>query len=286
MKHLSIIIINYNTFELTSNCIRSIYEKLVDVDFEVVLVDNNSTQRNADDFLIEFPQINLIKNPINNGFAGGNNLGISKSKGQYILLLNSDTELLNNAPKLTLDYLITNPDIGIISAKLLNPDGTYQYNCRRFRGISWELLEIFRIEKWINPQKYGQRMLHHYFDGSKSLHCDWVFGAYMMFDRSILEKLPNNKLDERYFMYGEDTLWCLQFSKLGYKTFFLVDALVMHIHKGSANKSKIINIIKTTIKHNLDMSYILYPNFFLRTIFQFIYLSKQIPVYLWKRWKG
>jgi Predicted glycosyltransferases len=140
---LSIIIINYNTFQLTCNCIRSIKEKVHDLTYEIILVDNDSSECDPNNFLKQFPDIKLISSAENTGFTGGNNIGISKAAGEYILLLNSDTELINNAPKICYDYMQQHPETGITTAQLSYPDGKLQYNCRRFRTISWELLEVF-----------------------------------------------------------------------------------------------------------------------------------------------
>ena len=104
---ISVVIINYNTFELTSNCLRSIYRHTSEIEFEIVLVDNDSSECSPDLFLSEFPDIELVKSPINGGFAKGNNLGVERAKGRYIALLNSDTELLNNALKIVVDYFST-----------------------------------------------------------------------------------------------------------------------------------------------------------------------------------
>ena len=139
---VSIVIVNFNTFELTSNCIRSIYDKVSGLDVEIILVDNASHERNPDDFHNIFPEIILIKSEQNLGFAKGNNLGIAQAKGEYILLLNSDCELLNNAPLLSYDYMKKNNSCGLSTVQLQYPNGKLQYNCRRFRTISWELLEV------------------------------------------------------------------------------------------------------------------------------------------------
>ena len=120
---LSIIIINYNTFALTCNCIASIKEKLVGVDYEIILVDNASVECDANLFVDKFPFINLIKSPVNTGFTGGNNMGVAAAGGEYLLLLNSDTELINNAPKICLDHLQLHKEVGIATCQFLYPDG-------------------------------------------------------------------------------------------------------------------------------------------------------------------
>jgi GT2 family glycosyltransferase len=257
---LSIIVINYNTYQLTCNCIRSVKEKTEGLEYEIVLVDNASTERDANDFKKEFQDINLIANPVNSGFAGGNNLGISSAKGEYILLLNSDTELINNAPLICYDYMQANSQVGMTTAQLTYPDGRIQYNCRRFRTISWELLEILPFYKLLSKQKAEERMLHHYFDHQRMVECDWVWGAFMFFPKKILSQLPAKKLPDDFFMYSEDVLWCWEFKHLGFKIHFLPDAKVMHVHKGSSSKDKLIQIRKTSNKNHVRFMKKIYPD--------------------------
>jgi GT2 family glycosyltransferase len=277
--HLSIIIINYNTFQLTCNCIASLQEKLLDVDYEIILVDNASVECNADLFKEKFPLINLIKSPTNTGFTGGNNLGVAAAKGKYLLLLNSDTELINNAPKISLDYLQANPNVGMVTCQLRYPDGRVQYNCRKFRTIGWELLEIFPLYKLLPKEKREALMLHHYFDHQRFANCDWVWGAYMLFPASIVQQLPQKKLSDLFFMYCEDTLWCWDFKQLGYEIHFLPQAKVMHIHKGSVSKDKWIKIRTTSITNHAAFMKKFYPNW-RWYIFAAIYFTKQYAA-LW-----
>jgi GT2 family glycosyltransferase len=257
---LSIIIINYNTFRLTCNCIRSIKEKLTGLIYEIVLVDNASVECNPDLFLEQFPDILLVKSAVNTGFTGGNNLGIEKSTGSYLLLLNSDTELINNAPGICYNYITQHPEVGMVTCQLLYPDGRVQHNCRRFRTISWELLEVFPLYLFLPKKKREALMLHHYFDHQSFADCDWVWGTFMLFPRSILNQLPRQKLPDDFFMYCEDTLWCWEFKKLGYKIHFLPEGRVMHIHKGSASKDKLLQIRLTGIKNHAKLMKKFYPD--------------------------
>ena len=264
---LSIIIINYNTFALTCNCIQSIYDKLTDVEFEIVLVDNASKECDPYLFKDKFPDINLIINP-------ENNTGIEHSKGEYLLLLNSDTELINNAPKICLDYLLQHKEVGMVTCQLLYPDGKIQYNTRRFRTISWELLEVFSFYKLMPKQKREHLMLHHYFDHQSFAEVDWVWGAFMLFPRSIINQLPEKKLSDDFFMYCEDVLWCWDFKQLGYRIHFLPQAKVMHVHRGSVSKDKWINVRKTSIRNHAKFIKKFYPDF-RWYIFAAIYYTKQ-----------
>ena len=276
---LSIIIINYNTFKLTCRCIASIHEKLMEVDYEIVLVDNASVECDPNLFKKRFPGIKLIISPTNTGFAGGNNLGIMQATGDYILLLNSDTELLNNAPKICMDHLLTNNDTGIVTCQLIYPDGTIQFNCRRFRTIKWELLEIFPLYKLIPKAKREALMLHRYFDHQSFANCDWVWGTFMLFSKSIVQQLPDRKLPEDFFMYCEDVLWCWHFKQLGYRVHFLPEAKVMHIHKGSADKDKLKKMRLISIKNHGKFMKKFYPDF-RWYIFAAIYYTKQYSALL------
>ncbi len=271
---LSIIVINYNTFALTCNCIQSIYDKLVDVEYEIVLVDNASVECDPHLFTKKFPGINLVVSAVNSGFTGGNNLGVDNAKGDYLLLLNSDTELINNAPKICLDHLLQHKQVGMATCQLLYPDGRIQHNCRRFRTISWELLEIFPLYKLLTKAKREALMLHHYFDHKSFADCDWVWGAFMLFPKSIIQQLPKKQLSDDFFMYCEDTLWCWDFKQLGYKIHFLPEAKVMHVHKGSVSKDKWLKIRTTSIRNHAQFMKKFYPDF-RWYIFAAIYYTKQ-----------
>lgn len=249
---VSIIIINYNTFRMTSDCIRSIYQHTNAIPFEIILVDNASTEKNPKDFLQEFPELILIESKTNSGFAGGNNLGIAASKGEFILLLNSDTLLTEDSISKTVSYLKDHPQVGVVGCRQIFPDGQVQFSARRFRTISWELLDLFRFI--IYSMSYQQRsrlMLGQFFHHDESLEADWVNGAYFLLPKSVIQQLPGGILDGRFFMYGEDVLWCEQIKKLGYKIIFLANTTIIHISSGSTDLAKQLRLRKVMVKHEL-----------------------------------
>jgi GT2 family glycosyltransferase len=271
---ISVIIVNYNTFQLTCKCIESIKEKLVDMSYEIVLVDNASTECDPKIFLEKFPDIKLIASETNTGFTGGNNIGINRSEGEYLLLLNSDTELINNAPKICYDYMLQHPEVGMTTAQLIYPDGRIQPNTRRFRTISWELLEIFPFWRLMSKEKGEKLMLHHYFDHRSFADVDWVWGAFMLFPRHILNELKSHQLSDDFFMYCEDVLWCWDFKQLGYNIHFLPQAKVMHVHRGSVSKDKWVRIRTTSIKNHAQFMKKFYPDW-RWYVFAAIYYTKQ-----------
>jgi GT2 family glycosyltransferase len=271
---LSIIIINYNTFALTCKCIASIVQHCTGISYQIVLVDNASTECPPDLFLQTYPKLTLVKSPINTGFTGGNNLGIQHATGTHILLLNSDTELLNNAPKICYDTLLANPNVGLITCKLTYPNGQIQHNVRRFRTITWEILQVLPFYKLL-PKKLAEAvMLHNQFSYNREITCDWVWGTFMLFPKSILAHLPNGQLNNAFFMYAEDVLWCLEIKQLGYQIMFTPNAQVMHLHKGSSSKEKLRKIFLHNVQNHAQVMRKYYPNY-KWYIFAAIFKAKQ-----------
>lgn len=224
------------------------------IDYEIILVDNASTECNADDFLLKFPTITLIKSTHNGGFAYGNNLGIEKAKGAFILLLNSDTILTENTIEKSIKYFLSIPGAGVLGCRMVYPGGGLQYTARKFRSIGWELLDLFRfIPMMMNYEKRARIMLGKYFNHDKDIECDWVNGAFFLFTRTVLEKLPCKKLDDRFFMYGEDHLWCAQIKSLGFKILFFAGSTIVHISSASTGITKFLSLRKTMMKNEMEI---------------------------------
>ncbi len=240
---VSIVIINFNTFTLTCNCIQSIIEKTKDVSFEIILVDNASVEIDAEEFKTRFPEIVLIKNQTNEGFSKGCNVGIEHTKGEYILLLNSDTILVNNAVLICRDFLRKHPKVAVVSSRLEYEDGTIQSNCHRFPSVKYGLFELFRMQKII-PKKWGGKILFGYFFDCNSIAFpDWVWGTYFMFEKRKLRQLENNKLAEDFFMYVEDMQWCKDFRLRGYAIAIQPEARVIHlVGKSGASRSSMMMV--------------------------------------------
>jgi GT2 family glycosyltransferase len=249
---VSIIIINYNTYGLTTACIRSIYAYTKRVPFEVILVDNASTECDPDEFSSAFPSIRLIKSEKNLGFAGGNNLGIQHSKGEHILLLNSDVELNEDSISISYDAFLRSDSVGFLGCRMEYPSGQVQYTARRFRSISWELMDLFRFIPALMPyEKRARRMMGKYFRHDRSLECDWLNGAFLLFSRTLLTGFPAQQLDDRFFMYAEDQLWCEQAKELGLRNYFISDTTIVHVNSGSSSIRKQLSNRSTMFRHEL-----------------------------------
>lgn len=254
MIPVSIIILNYNSFALTSNCIRSVMAATKGTDYEIILVDNASSECDADMFLQEFPTIRLVKSPVNGGFADGNNRGIAIAKGEYLLLLNSDTILEDDAVSKTCHYAIAQKETVVVGCRMTYPDGKVQYTARRFRSISWELLDLFRFIPLLMPYKIrAKKMLGKYFRHDENMDCDWLNGAFFLLPKKIVEEMPGKKLDDRFFMYGEDHLWCWQIKKMGYAMKFFAGTTIIHINSGSTRIEKQLALRNTMLQHELEI---------------------------------
>jgi GT2 family glycosyltransferase len=250
---VSVVIINYNTFQITCNCIQSI-QAYTHVPYEIILVDNASTECNPDLFKEKFPFVKLIKNPVNNGFAAGNNLGIEATAGSVILLLNSDTYLAEPSIDKSVQYLNDHPECGVLGCRMTFPDGRVQYTARRFRSLLWEILDIFRPILLLLPyQKRAQMMLGKYFKGDFNTECDWLNGAFFMMRKEIVKKLSNGKLDDRFFMYGEDQLWCWQILQLGFRNMFFSDTSIIHINNASTEPPKRLALRNIMLRHEIEI---------------------------------
>lgn len=273
---ISIIIINYNTFNITNQCIQSIVDNTKDVMYEIILVDNASTEGNTDNFKVLFPQIKLIKSPHNVGFAKGNNLGIKHAKGDIILLLNSDTYFTENVLSKALTKFKMLSNIGFLGVKMKYPNGQVQFTARKFRSIEWELLDLFRFIPMLLPYTIRARLLQgKYFKGDFDMECDWLNGAFLMFNKSILEQMPENKLDERFFMYGEDHLWGYEVKQIGLRNYFYHGTSLVHINNASTMPSKRIKLLQTIFKHELEIIRIRKGSGLYYSVFCFIYGIKE-----------
>jgi GT2 family glycosyltransferase len=240
---ISIVIVNYNTYDLTSDCIRSVYEKTKGVSYEVILVDNASAERDPVDFKSQFPDITLIRNSQNLGFAKGNNIGINHASGQYILLLNSDTELKNDAVTIVHSFLQQNSRVAVGTCRLEFPDGKLQNNCQRFPSIGPKLFELMRLQKILPNSVSGKILFGPFFNHDEIAYPDWVWGTFFMFKKELLQKLVDKKLSDEFFMYVEDVEWCLQFKKSGYRIAFIPQGKVIH-YLGKSGGEKNIQMEK------------------------------------------
>lgn len=236
---LSIIIVSWNVRDLLRTCLRSIAAGRGDLDLEVVVVDSGSSDGTPQ--MVEeasgelaFP-VRLIARPDNVGFPKGNNIGIRQARGRYILLLNPDTEIVDDALRVMISYLEENEDVGVVGPQLRYPDGSVQSSRRRFPTVVTAFLESTWLEPWAPA-----RLLERYYvldrpDDATS-NVDWVVGACLLTRREVVEQV--GLLDEDYFMYSEELDWCRRIKTAGWRVVYLPAAKVIH-HEGKSSEQAV-----------------------------------------------
>ncbi|RYZ55401.1 MAG: glycosyltransferase family 2 protein [Sphingobacteriales bacterium] len=285
---LSIVIVNYNTFDLTCQCVASIRQFLNRQDYEIIIVDNASPAEDPSRFREVYPDVKLVCNPENNGFAKGNNLGIRHSSGEYILLINSDAYLTSDCISPLLDQYTSGTITGPGSVRIVYPDGAFQHTARKFRSLRNELLDLARPLLYLMPYRQRARlMLNQYFKGDFNTEADWVSGAFMMIPAKLIRQLPGRQLDDRFFMYAEDELWCYQFRQLGHPGYFYAEASVVHIANASTEPGKQLSLLKTIIDHELVLMRLMYGIGFYYQVLRAVFLAKEYgryyaKVFIWK----
>jgi hypothetical protein len=239
----SIVILNYNTKEITENCVKSVIKNTKKIDYEIILIDNGSTdgsQSVLGKLAAKNSRIKFIKNKKNLGFAKGNNVGIKKAKGEYVLLLNSDTIVNSNAIGKMSSWMDRHISVGVSTCKLLNEDGTIQgtggYFPNLLRVFSWMSVEdIPGVEKLVKPF-HPHRGKSFYKNSSfykKQHEVDWVTGAFMFVRKQVFEEV--GRIDEDYFMYTEDTDFCFRAKQAGWKIVYLPKWSIIHLGGKSSN---------------------------------------------------
>jgi GT2 family glycosyltransferase len=227
IPNLSIIIVNWNVKELLRNCLKSIYAQTKAISFEVFVVDNASSDGSVEMVEEEFPQVKLIKNEENLGFAKANNQGIRQSTGKYILLLNPDTIVVDDALVNMVLFMDARRDIGAVGPRILNPDNTVQLTCGRyFPTPLTELWDLTRLSYLFPKSRIFGRSLMGFWPHHDTREVDLLSGACMMVRREAIEQ--TGLMDEDFFLFAEEADWCYRIKKNGWKIYLNADAEVIH----------------------------------------------------------
>ncbi len=223
---LSVVIVSWNVRDLLRRALSSIRGSWPATAVpELIVVDNASQDGSAEMVRSEYPEVRLIANDENRGFTGGNNQGIGFATGDYVLLLNPDTEIVEDALATMVAYLQEHGDVGLVGPKLLDPDGSPQSSRRRFPDLSVLFLESTWLESLL-PRRHLQRYYVDDVSDSVVQDVDWVTGAAMMVRRQVIESV--GRLDESFFMYSEELDWCRRIKSSGWRIVYLPTARVIH----------------------------------------------------------
>ena len=259
---VSIIIVNWNTADLLRDCLKSVYECAGAVEYEIIVVDNASADSSAEMIKNKFKNVILIENTGNRGFAAANNQGMAVATGRYVLLLNSDTIVLENSIANTVSFADENPEVAVTGCQVLNPDGTVQRTCFKFPSILNMLLSSTYLYKLFPRNRFFGREQMTWWDRSDVREVDVVTGCFMLVRREAIEQV--GMMDERFFMYGEETDWCYRFRKRGWKIMFAPVGRIIHLGGQSTAKKPVamiiqlrLSILKFIKKHYGRSSYLL-----------------------------
>ncbi len=237
---ISIIILNYKSKGFTFNCIKSIKEADFTVDgkelrYEIIVVDNNSEDSIGQILAWQYPDITFIQNKINVGMGAGNNVGIRRAHGDFIVIMNPDTLAGKNTFVKLYSYMRANPKVGIAGPRQLNPDRSIQYSCYRWHGFFTPLFRRTPLGNFRFAQKELNRYLMVDFDHQTVREVDWLLGSFMFIREKALREI--GLFDERFFLYFEDTDLCRRFWQKDWRVVYYPAAEVVHNHNRQSAKT-------------------------------------------------
>ncbi len=242
---LSIIIVNWKVKDLLEKCLKSIFEQTKNISFEVFVVDNASGDGSVEMVREKFPQVDLTSSAENLGFAKGNNLAIKKAAGKYILLLNPDTEILDNAFEKMVRFMDVHPECGIAGCKLLNSDLSLQPSVRAFPDLASQVFILLKIHHLLPHSKTMYKYLVQDFDYERLEEADQVMGAFMMIRREVFDKI--GLMDENFWLWFEEVDFCKRAKDAGWKILYTPEAKIIHLYGQSfkqtlsVQKQKVLN---------------------------------------------
>jgi len=265
---VSIIIVNWNTRALLQDCLRSIIAETRS-SYEIIVVDNASSDGSARIVAEEFPDVVLLANSENRGFAAANNQGLQVARGENVLLLNPDTIVLDGAVDTMLDWLSRHPDVGCVGCQVLEGPGIIQRTCFADpNAINLAIVELglMKLARWIpalgHPWYVG-------WNRKTERVVDVVSGMFMLVPRAVLEKV--GRLDEAFFIYAEEADWCRRIRRAGWICVFAPVAQIVHLDGGSKSTAQ----IRSRMYVQMQKSHLIYvrkhggalPHFAARTMF-------------------
>jgi GT2 family glycosyltransferase len=227
---LSIIIVSYNVCQFLLNCIRSILETAGPTNYEIIVIDNASTDGSAEAVRETFPNVQIVVNEVNMGYARANNQGYLISKSDFLLLLNPDTVAKPGIIKSVLEFMKKTPDAGMAACRLLNPDGTLQKSIRPMPSIKEQISKALFLDH-ILYREYRKATYYR----PRPFKIGYCTGAFMMIRREALAEMP--LLNPEFFMYSEEKDLALRLRKREWRTYFVPSGEVIHYGEQSTSQT-------------------------------------------------
>lgn len=210
-------------------CLRGLHKFAPEKRHEIIVVDNASGDDTPEVVRREFPNVRVIVSPKNTGFGPGSNMGMREARGRYVLIMNPDIVIMDDALDRLVDYMDRNPDVGMVGPQLKNPDGSWQYSCYSFPNY---MTPVYRRTP-LGTTGRGRAALCSYlmedWDHDTTREVDWLLGACLMMRKSMLEKI--GFFDERFFLYFEDTDLCRRAWQAGYRVVYNPEVQITHYHR-------------------------------------------------------
>jgi GT2 family glycosyltransferase len=240
VESLSIIILNHNTYQVTCDCLKSVYQSnLKEIDLQIILIDNGSTEICPVPISEIFKDIIYIKSDENLGFARGNNLGLQYANKDYILLLNSDTVIVDpDTFHKTISVLKRFDDGIVLTTQLLTSDGKPQVAYGPIPGLSNEFILTTFLYKCFSEEKLADHLITFTPHQNRLIDCGYITATYLLFSRRALDVLPGRKLYDRTFMYGEELFWATDWLARGIKLYYCADVSIIHLIGQSSKRKK------------------------------------------------
>ena len=221
---------------MLKQCLRGIQDYRLSLDFEVIVVDNNSGDGSPEMVRALFPEVHLIVAPRNDGFASGNNLGIQAARGRYVMIMNPDVAMFAGAVEELCAYLDQHPRTGIVAPKLINPDGSTQNSTYLFPSFWIPLLRRTPLGRLPGARQVLRRYLMNDWDHQDTRSIGWALGACLVIRSEILQAVGG--FDEDFFLYVEDTDLCRRIWAAGWEVVYVHTAEMVHYHKRESAETK------------------------------------------------
>ena len=232
---VSIVIVSYNVRDVLKACLESITRQDAGLTVQTIVVDNASADDSVAMVRDAFPDTLLVESDRNLGFSGANNVGLKHATGRHILLLNPDTQMEPDVLSRMIEYIDANPEVGMLSCKLITADGSLDLACRRSFPSLWDgFCRASGLSKAFPRSRLFARYNLTYLDEDQTCEVEAVNGAFMFVRREALDNV--GPLDEDYFMYIEDLDWCYRFRQAGWKIVYHPAATTLHLKGQSANR--------------------------------------------------
>jgi len=233
---VSIIIVSWNTCDILRDCLQSVFEQTRDIGFEVIVVDNASSDGSVEMVRTEFSEVILLANQENRGFAAANNQAMRRAHGRYVLLLNPDTVVLNGAIQNTTTYAEQNAQAGVFGCRVRWPNGRRQNTCFRFPTLALVAIGsmlFFRMARPFHvPFFHPERYLN--LDFNQAHDVDVVAGCFLLIRRKVIDQV--GMFDEDFFMYGEEAELCFRVRQAGWHVRYYPGSEIIHLHGASSSQ--------------------------------------------------